>query len=258
MNIKKLLAVIIGTALFPWLFYENYIGINLLIFNLLIFAGLYFTGKLNLKSNLNRSILLGTMLTAFFVVYNGSDLAVTVNIMSLFLLGSTSVNPKGRNLTFTWLHSIVNFFASQLELIILVKNFSSGTQKSNKFFRLFRLIIIPVAVVFLFVLIYKTANPVFEGMVKSFFDSIDAFFDWFFKNIELALLMTFVFGLMISNYFFLGNPFQGITEMEENKSDNLSRVRKKSTSKFKTTALKTEYTSAIILFALLNILILIT
>ena len=101
------------------------------------------------------------------------------------------------------------------------------------------------------------ANPVFEGMVKSFFDSIEAFFEWFFENIEVALFMTFLFGFLISNYFFLGKPFTSITKEDENSSDNLSRKRKKSISKFKNTALKTEYTSAIILFTLLNILILI-
>lgn len=211
MIIKKLIALIISTVLFPWLFYENLICINLLVFNLLIFTVLYFIGQLNLRSGLNRSISIGTILTAFFVVYNGSHLAITINIMSLFLLGSTSVFPKGINLIYTWLHSIVNFFVTQLEFLKLLQNFSSGTNRFSKIFRLLKLIIIPLAIVFVFVLIYKMANPVFEGLVKSFFDSIEAFLDWFFENIEVALFMTFVFGFLISNFFFLGKPFTSIT-----------------------------------------------
>lgn len=257
MNAKKILIVLFSTAIFPWLFYEKSIGINLLIFNLIIFIELFFAGKLNLKNKLNRSITIGTLLSAIFVVYNGSALAITVNIISLFLFAGTNIFNEGRNLFFASTISFINFFTSQLNFFISLRKVGSGTKKLKKVNKYLKLILIPFIIVFVFVLIYKEANPVFEGMVKSFFDAFDNFFDWFFDNIEIALFMTFILGFIISNSFFMGSPEKSIIELDKNSSDRLSRIRRKRTSKFKTNALKSEYTSALILFVSLNILILI-
>jgi len=248
--------VIINTALFPWLFYHHSIGLNLLLFNLLVLSGLYITDKLDLKSSLNRYISAGTLLTAFFVVYNGSDLAIAVNILSLFFLAGTELFPKGRNLFYTSLISFVNFFSAQLSFTSLTRGLTSGMKKF-KVFSLLKLILIPLGIVLLFMLMYKTANPVFEGLVKSFFDAIESFFIWFFKLIDVALIMTVIFGFVLSNYFFLGESNQFIAGLDESSSDQLNRKRKKVISEFNSTGLKNEYKSAIILFALLNLLILV-
>lgn len=256
MNIKKLLIVLIAVVVFPWLFYNQFLGFNLFLFNLFVFTGLYLTGKLDLKSHLNLYVSAGTLLSAFFVVYNGSDLAIAVNILSLFLLAGTSLFPKGRNLFYTSLISFVNLFTAQLSFIFLTRELTAGT-RSFKVFRLLRLIVIPVFVVLLFMLIYKTANPVFEDMVKSFFDAINSFFTWFFEHIKVGLFMTFIFGFVLSNYFFLGKPNQLITELDEKSSDHLIRKRGRVLPRFKVTGLKNEYKSAIILFSLLNLLILV-
>ncbi len=257
MDFKKVIIVLVIALLFPWLFYEHNLGLNLLVFNLLVFAGLFTIGKLNLKSGLNRYISMGTLLSAFFIVYNGSELAVVVNILSLFLLAGTSLFPIGRNLLYSSLLSVINFFTAQKSFITLFKDAIPQGKGLRIFLRFLRLIIIPLIVVFIFILIYKTANPVFEGIVKSFFDDIESFSNWFFENIEFTLFMTFVFGFLLSNYFFLGKANQTIAELDENSSDNLYRKRRKSFLTFKTTALKDEYKSAIVLFAMLNVLILI-
>ncbi len=69
--------------------------------------------------------------------------------------------------------------------------------------------------------------------------------------------MTFIFGFVLSNYFFLGKPNQLITELDEKSSDHLIRKRGRVLPRFKVTGLKNEYKSAIILFSLLNLLILV-
>lgn len=257
MNAKKIFIVLVSTAIFPWLFYEKSIGVNLLIFNLIIFVGLFFIGKLNIKNKLNRSIALGTLLSAIFVVYNGSALSIAVNIISLFLFAGSNIFDNGRNLFYASISSFINFFTSQINFFLSIRKIGSRTKKFKKVNKYLRLIIIPLIIVFVFVLIYKAANPVFEGMVKSFFDVIDNFFEWFFDNIEIALFMTFILGFIISNSFFMGSSEKSIVAMDKNSSDKLVRIRRKRITKFKTNALKSEYTSALILFISLNILILI-
>ena len=256
MKIKKLLAILIIATLFPWLFYEHFIGLNLFLFNLLIFAGLYITGKLDLKSPLNAYISAGTLLTAIFVVYNGTSLAVFINILSLFLLAGTTLFPKGRNLFYTSLISFINFFTAQLSLISLIRDFKKGAV-TFKVFRIIKLVIIPLLVVLFFMYLYKTANPVFEEMVQSLFDAISRFFTWLSDYIEFPLFMTFVLGLLLADYFLLGKPNKFIAGLDERSSDRLVRRRKRVFTGFKITGLKSEYKTAVILFALLNLLILV-
>lgn len=257
MKAKKIIAIVLVTALFPWLFYENQIGLNLLIFNLLIFAGLFFTNKFTLNNSLNRVVLVGSLLSAFFVVFNGSDLAITINILSLFLLGGTLLFPKVRNPFYSSLISLINFFSSQLAFLHLLQDMLSGIKGTQKVLRFLKIVIIPIVIVFVFILIYKLANPVFEGIVKSFFDALNDFFTWIFENIEIALFMTFVFGLVLSNYFFLGEANITIVKLDSSSSNQLSRKSNSNKTGFSMVGLKNEYSSAIILFTLLNILILV-
>lgn len=257
MKVKKLLIVALVTALFPYLFYESYLGANLLIFNILVFVGLYFIGRLDLRRGLNRVVLLGTFLTSLFVVYNGSDLAIALNIFSLFLLAGSSLYPKGRNLFYVSLLSVINFFVAQIKFFTVLQEPFSDIRGIRKFIRFLKIIIIPLVIVFFFVIIYKLANPIFEGMVKSIFDVINNFADRIFEHVDIPLTMTFVFGFVLANYFFIGNANKAIVELDKNSSDKLVRKHKNHFSKFRIMGLKSEYTSALLLFAMLNILILV-
>jgi uncharacterized protein DUF4153 len=257
MNLKKLFLIIITALLFSWLFFKSQIGVNLLIFNLIVIIGLFLSGKISFKRNLNLIILEGTILTAFFVVFNGSVLAITVNIISLFLLAGTSLYHEGKNLIYSALLSVINFFNSQMVFLHLLSNVTKNIKGVSRIVRILKIVIIPIIIVLVFILIYRAANPVFEGIVKSAFDSIDDFFTMLFSNVNFALFWTFIFGLVLANYYYLGKPNNFITDDEKMRSFNLIRKRNKSSRNFKVTSLKNEYKSAIILFVLLNILILV-
>ena len=69
--------------------------------------------------------------------------------------------------------------------------------------------------------------------------------------------MTFVLGLVLSNYFFLGKPNKFIAELDVNSSDMFVRKRRHVLHRFNVTGLKNEYKTAVILFASLNLLLLI-
>ena len=69
--------------------------------------------------------------------------------------------------------------------------------------------------------------------------------------------MTFLFGLVIANYFVLGNANITVVNIDTDCSNQLSRNKRKGNRSFKMIGLNNEYKSAIILFSLLNVLILI-
>ena len=256
MNLSKLIAIVIITALFPWLFYKNAIGLNLLVYNLLVLGSLYFIGKLNLSFTVSKIIVAGTLLSAIMVVINSSVLAIAMNIISLALLGGISLYPKSSNMMFVSTNSLINFFYSQSSFFGLIGEMTSGSKVSLNVKRFIKIFVLPVFVVILFMVIYKAANPVFEGMIKSFFDFIDRIYDLILDYLEISLVFTIIFGLILSNYFILGKALPEITESEEKLSFEL-RQKSQGEAGHRIEKDEVEFRSAIVLFSLLNILILI-
>ena len=256
MNLRKILAIIILTAIFPWLFYKNLIGLNLLIYNILIIGGLGFVGKVNLQTVSSKIIIAGTIISAIMVVLNGSILAIAMNIISLALLAGISLFPRSTSVLFVGIYSLINFFFAQFSFFELLGEIPSGSRISLNVKRFIKIFILPVLVVILFMVIYKAANPVFEGVIKSFFDVIDQFYDFILEYLEMSLLFTTIFGLILTNYFFLGKALPDITEYEGKLSFNLEDKYQIEDTKRKERD-EVEYRSAIVLFSLLNILILI-
>ncbi len=254
MNLKKIITLVALTAMFTLLFYDVGIGVNLLLYNLLILIGLAFVGKLKLIEPVSLVVISGTLLSAIFVVIIGSNFAITINIISLFLLAGISLYPKSKNIIYTSFLSVVNMFYSQYAFIELIGEISKKSKSASIIFRIMRILIVPLVVVTSFILIYRAANPIFEGMLKSIFDKIEYFFHWITENFEFALIGTVILGLIISNYFILGKANDDLVKLETKSKDGLSASKLEEDSMLK---LKVEYKSAMVLFLMLNILILI-
>ncbi len=254
MNLKKLIIIMALTAIFTFLFYQVQIGLNLLIYNLLLVFGLAFVGKLTLKGSANLVIIFGTLLSAIFIVINGSNFTIFINIISLFLLAGITLFPESRSLIYTSLISFVNFFYSQFAFLSMVSELSKKSKYANAIVKLIRILIVPIIVLTIFILIYRAANPIFEGMLKSIFDAIEQFFDWIFDNFEIALIGTIILGFLISNYFIIGKANSELVKLESSSSNVLASS---TLSEKSTLTVKVEYKSAIILFVMLNILVLI-
>lgn len=257
MAIKRILIVLCLTTLFPVLFYQKQIGVNLLLYNALLLIGTSLVGKLDLRYRFSLIVVLGTWLSAIFVVVNGSVFSVAINILSLFLFAGITLFPQSRNLLNSSVISIIAFFSSQLDFFNNLQISASGNKIMLSIIRFVKIVIVPVIVVFVFVLIYKAANPVFEGMMSSFFNFLGRINSWIVDNIGLSLLFTIIFGMALSNYFILGKANTSMVNLDSGSKVDMVRLRRKSSIKRKFTALKSEYKSAVLLFIMLNVLLLI-
>lgn len=256
MTLKKLITVLVATALFTVLFYRSGIGLNLLIYNLLVITGLVVISKFSYNETANKVVVIGTFLSAIFVVYNGSDFAIAINILSLFLLTGITLLPQARNLIYTALISTINLFYSQYKFLSLLNELSKRSKGAHRVYQILTIILIPIGVLIIFILIYRAANPIFEGMLKSVSDVIEVFFTWIFEHIEVALIGTIILGFLLSNYFFLGEVNKEVSDFEKKSSYELPR---KITNEIATTSpdSRVEYRTAVVMFVMLNILILI-
>ncbi len=257
MNKKNLFLSFLLSILFVLLFYKQDIGLNNFLFNLLLLLMLYFTGRIDFKNKLWVTVASGTFFSSLMVLINNSDLAITINYLSLFLLAGITVYNHFKNLFTIGLSAFTLLFTSQINFIKELLGINTNNAGVSRLARYIKLIVIPLIIVFAFALMYKVSNPYFEEYTLSFFDSIDKLLSRFFDIVDINIFWVWVFGLLVSNFLLLGKKQDSVLFFEKNTTDELVRKKVNNSGKHVTTGLITEYKTGIILFTLLNILLLV-
>lgn len=258
---KSLYALLIlgGSLLFTLFFYNTYIGLNLALFELVCIAGLLAIKRLPLKHSKVAIVLAGTFLTAVFFVINYSGFTVFINILSFGLLIGVVAFPEARSLLTSAATGMANLVKAQGQFFGVIESLFKNRQQARTVFKYLKIIAIPLLIIFLFVVLYRYANPVFEKYVLSVSAFISDIFGSLFKHFNGALFFTFILGVLVCNFVFLSRPQKAFTEADQSGDNHLRRKRKRPMYpvSFKPLALLNEYKAAVFLLTALNILILI-
>ena len=217
---------LIGFSLFK---FKPRLGVNLLTLNLLV----------------------NTIATVFLVI-NGSAVSTIMAWVSHIVLLGHIVFPSFRSVLKIIGSYVINVVYATKKAVLHFMGFHrSGSKISIS--RILRIVLIPIVVFFLFSLLYKSANPVFNTYYKKFVKTLG---EWL-GNIDGVWLFLFFIGLVFTAVLILtGEKLQDyFLRKETRKVDELVRSRKQGWRRFKMNALKTEYKIAVILFAGLNILL---
>lgn len=246
---------LIMALFFAILFYKNYIGINLLLFELVAVTAMFFVNK-PVKFNFFSGLILGSVaLSAIMVVLLNTSWSVFVNIFMLFTLSAVLSYQGFRSYIHALLETLIKLFSSQISIFIPWNNESTiSSDKPKSAFntsRLIYLIIIPLAVVILFLIIYASASSVFYRQFEDVFNVIAEFF----RNIDLLFVVMIIFGVVVGNALFMKTWQVGLHKLDLNSTDILLRRKTRLFTPFKTNALKMQYLSGIVLLASLNALI---
>lgn len=159
--------IIIASLLFGILFYDKQIGLNLSIFSLLTILILAFLNREKIREKpilLFNAVYLGS---AIMVFMHHSTLAVITNCFAFFTLIGSYSNSKS-SIYIQWFNGIYTSIAG-----IFHRNFEVH-EKDEKVtlkddidvWHWIKLIGIPVAVVSIFILLYKNGNPMFNDLVN--------------------------------------------------------------------------------------------
>ncbi|WCO00853.1 DUF4153 domain-containing protein [Psychroserpens ponticola] len=233
--------IIIASILSSFLFFEQSIGINLLIFSIITIIVLAFN---NLKQFKDTKILLYCLVyvtTSVFVFIQDSSLSIFANCVAFFTLigkisqSKTSIYINWLNGVFT---SITGLFFRRVNAKKNIEN--TSPKKEVDFLHIAKLIGIPTLFIIVFVLLYKNGNPMFNDLVEQInFNFIN--FQW--------LLFTVLGYYLISN---IVNPIQvePATSNDLNTKNNLYKSKTFSIEK-----LKKEKQLGTTLLGLLNLLI---
>jgi hypothetical protein len=257
---KKLpahLFVIAIALLFTLLFYHESVGLNLLLFEaILVPLAMIRTGR-SPSTPVGFILTAGVAVTAFFTLLHGSAFVITMNILTLFLWSGWLWLPRARSMASALANALAR--TVRIPLFAISDLFDRGTKSTKVYYWIKQLayLILPGMVILFFLMLYGGASPWFSGILEKAGIHLEAWLEYLFNHIDVALVFLLFFGYLAGVLFFLGKENRTITEWDHQASDDLLRIRRKRPALLHgTLALLTEMRAGIILLIVLNALIL--
>lgn len=266
----QLLAIFGGGLLFNLIFWNEELGINLLIHALLIILALCTdTSKLNDK----KVLFFGAtnLFAAILVVYNNMALNIIGYYLSLFIFVGFTQGHLIKTVFTAGFSGFLQILSSPVNLIKKLITVKLGKHSLKPILKPFKYVIIPLIILFFFTIIYSIASPVFGSYVDELGNFIERNFLFFFKDLAFDRIFHIVLGILFTAGILLGFKENALEKLESTQSEKLIRKRReKNTSSFtqeikaiffgnaisKKMALKTENIIGIISLIALNILLL--
>lgn len=188
---RTLITCLAYAALFTFLFHGTGIGLNLFLFEVLVFGALFAMRRIPMQ---RRALLTvgGTFLTAVMVVLYGSTLALVVNMVSVVFTVGVLLAPELGALHHSAALAGVHVIAAQqafARLLPMPGNSGSGFRITPR--GVFSITLVPV-ILLLFAGLYSGSNPYFEEIVADFFSWLG--------RIDASLPFVFVLGLVLSTF----------------------------------------------------------
>jgi len=253
----SIISVIASAILFTLLFYKHPVGLNLLLFELVYLTWVVAVSRLNLRNKNMATAFAGLILTAVFTVFTYSTFVYVINILTLMIFTGMLIHQNTKSYVNAFLFSLTNIWISQIRFFSLPAGSNSGQKHDTKSLHRLLKYAIPVIIIFIFIVLYRNSNPVFNKMIVGFENGVSDFFDFVYRNLNFLLIGTFLLGLLVSIYLLLPGSNKAILGIEDNATDLLKRQKSRFFRIFKTTGLRNEYKAGVFLLLALNMLILI-
>ena len=249
----RLIAVILAVFLFDFLFWEEKMGLNVLIFTFAWLGILLWTFPQSRSSRRFQVLAGGMVVTAAMVTWHNSGAAKLAWMVSAMCAVGFA---QERQLRFVWysflqyLHSA--FYMPGGLMRSLAREGSVQQSRSRQLWRSVSLGCLPFLVALMFYGFYLVANPKFADLSWQFWEQIG---HWLSFDISFAHLFFVGFALFVCG----GAVWHKMTKWDEPATDFLRRVRRKFDRTYSTVfpmgALRREYQQSIVTLVMLNVLL---
>ena len=252
----NLILVLVSAIAITFLFHRRALGLNLLLFEGVIFSWFLISKQLVLKSRLQFAVFAGLLFTALATVWTHSLFSYIMHFTSLFLLLGIMVYPGVRSLLNVAALSFINLVGSQGRFLRELGNSHLKGRRLGTRLRRVRIFLIPLAIIILFAILYRNSNPAFDKMLSDAGAFLSEKFNRIFVDFDFLILVTFLVGLLISNQLLMRVKGGGLVEVDAASSDYIQRSRKAHSKRFRINGLVNEYKAGVFLLATLNIFLL--
>ncbi|MBL7926766.1 MAG: DUF4173 domain-containing protein [Bacteroidia bacterium] len=241
---KNDIVLSLATIAFTALFYQQQLGINLLLFNVLLIVLLVVTQPDCIKKTSWWAVALSCIVSAAAVYYHGMHQAIVLNILSLLLLPVFTVTIN-TSIIFAAIHSL---YTQVTVVVFMIIDYNQKQPKQTGKPLTFKLILIvlPLLVTCLFFFMYQSANPVFHFFTQKL--NLD-FISW-------PWLRFVLLGLLLMYAFFYVRQIKWLAAIDSAAKNNLETSPVYKSWWGKNFTLMHEFTLAKTILFLLNILLL--
>lgn len=222
---RALTAALVTAAAFDLLFWKQHIGVNLPLYSLLIAGALLGRYGWHGLSAPARAALLALAIVDVCVVVNNSVVSILAGFALLFVLSALAHEPELRSLFYAVPRAFANVFMAPIGAGGMLSEALSDRRLTRTGWRWFRLALIPVALLVLYFLIYRKANPRFDELTSGILGTISGWFDSIFSNILTPHAVFFLFALVVSAGLLFRFAARWLVNHERQWSDVLLRVR---------------------------------
>lgn len=255
-SILQNVLVIMGVILYQALFWQEKLGLNVLVFTLFIQASLWYLHPENRTRGTVIITGVGTLITAILVVVHNSTLVKLIHFLSLCSFVGFVQEREFRFIFYAFFLFLKTALRVPLETLDRLNQALTGGTNWRRLQYQASLVLIPFIVLTVFYLIYYRANPQFAALSNDFWFH---FFDLFHWDISFLRVMFSLLGLVLVGAVFWQHRSHNLVAKQLAKSLQLIRQRTKRKGRirsFGTMGLKKEYQSGLLLVASLNVLLL--
>jgi hypothetical protein len=209
--------ILLGGALFNIIFWNETLGINLLLFNIFIVSGLWYLERERFSDRpVAITAAMSIILSCLVILHNSLIVKVIYSINFSVMIGLIQQR-EIRFLGNALLLYVVNWFSSMYMLFKELKKLPilRGGQKVGQGLKL---AVLPSIILPVFYMIYYFANPKFAIISNQFWAKI---IDWLTFDWNFLRILFFIVGLKNVGAVFLKSKWIDVAGFEKNKTDSL-------------------------------------
>lgn len=244
------LLVFIGALLYNFIFWNEKMGVNTLIFTIFIIGALYQLHSESFDTRAVRVTAIGTLCLAVLVVWHNSLIAKTIYILSLMSMIGFVQQREIRFLGYALFLYLGNLLEIPQHTRKAFKNMPLAQSEKNTT-KILQLMVVPTFILPFFYAIYCFANPKFAELSSIFWGKVFSFlsFDWHWSRLFFFITGIFAVGAALWTYTMLN-----LAEEDQKYSLDLHPIENQRFSMWGMDE-NTAYISAIFLLTSLNILV---
>ena len=220
----KILLTIAGAFLFNFLFWQEKMAINFLIFDLFIIGSVLSIYTDAAERNSVRWILAAHLLSVGMVIIYNTLLSKLAAIITIILFAAFA----------EYLHRSVIYAAGSMfyqasfllpEIKRLIIQITTKSKDPRKLLRKLRLLLFPLGLLFIFFLVYIGGNRAFASITGHVFQAIENYLGCIFVYVSWPRLFFLLFGAYITGSLLIRSRSANFSEKELSLSDRLIRTR---------------------------------
>lgn len=256
-KIRNTTTAMLLALVFTVLFHKQSLGLNLIIAETMMLFWLFYTKQFSYKTQYTITLLLSFIATGFATIITHSTFAYIMHFFVLFLFVGVLTYPTARSLTSSLLQAFNNLGSAVQMFYEQVSQSKFKGKKIGTVLRRISIFIIPIVIIYIFILIYRNSNPVFDDVMTNIFNRINTPFEYIFSDFDFLAILTFLLCLYITVFIFFRRPSKFLIQVDQEAKENLERRRNRNRKSKRYSALKNEVRTGVFLLFTLNILLLI-